>query len=76
VKKLRSLLPKDNEEAAGKVKHLYALLEPATLMDHVFVNESKKRGQGTTVISAITLKVCEKMQSAAHLPLGSGATRI
>jgi hypothetical protein len=41
VEKLRSLLPKDNEEAAGKVKHLYALLEPATLMDPVFLNEAK-----------------------------------
>jgi hypothetical protein len=42
VEKLRPLLPKDNEETAGKVKHLYALLEPATLMDPAFINEAKK----------------------------------
>jgi hypothetical protein len=41
VEKLRPLLPKDNEETAGKVKPLYALLDPATLMYPAFINEAK-----------------------------------
>jgi hypothetical protein len=48
VEQLLPLLPKHNEEAVGKVMHLYALLKAATLMDHAFINEAKKWGQGTS----------------------------
>jgi hypothetical protein len=48
VEQLMPLLPKYIEEAMGKVMHLYALLEAATLMDPAFVNEAEKQGQGTS----------------------------
>jgi hypothetical protein len=76
VEKLRPLLPKDSEETARKVKHLYALLKPATLMDPAFVDEARKRCQGSTVISTVTPEVREMMPLAARLPPRSGATWI
>jgi hypothetical protein len=37
VDQLTPLLPKDDEQATGKVKHLYPLLEAEMLMDLMFV---------------------------------------
>jgi hypothetical protein len=47
IDQLTPLLPKDDEEAASKVKQLHVLLEAAMLTDAVFVKEAGRRGQET-----------------------------
>jgi hypothetical protein len=42
VDQLMPLLPKEDKEAAEKAKHLYALLDVATLTDATFVNEAER----------------------------------
>jgi hypothetical protein len=45
VDQLTPLLPKYDQEASDKVKHLYTLLEEATLIDASFIKEAKRRGR-------------------------------
>jgi hypothetical protein len=45
VDQLMLLLPKDNEQAAGQIKQLYALLDAATIPDPALAQEPGRRGQ-------------------------------
>jgi hypothetical protein len=40
VDKLTPLIPKDNEEAVGQVRQLYAMLDAATMTDLALVQEA------------------------------------
>jgi hypothetical protein len=76
VDQLTPLLPKDDKQFTGKVKQLYALVETATLMNHAFVQEARKRGQETDHHRHLQSQSSSKESTSNSSSSGGGASRI